>query len=416
MAEVCLIYLNQFNDESLIWNEYLRRPQFLFYAGRQWYFHYDNMPAEEEENVIDLLLTFINTHHYGYAFGNWLGLLDYWYVSRRRSLAPLAALSYFGCHKAVRAIAEYAAEVHVTEDAIKESLHCASIRGYKAVLQVLLDARARLNSAGIVDASPLRWALREAIMRGHTEIIELLISKGATAKGDYSIVSRIAASQGKIHMVKLFLDCSTRDRNKLEAFYGALQAAIAARQSSIIEYLMERSAEIDIFAGGEDLYFATLQTAFFQRDGPILQSLIDRAFGLDAKNIRRAKLKVLDTAWTPRTRLVMLQILGAGTDHPLLERNHERDYIPSDDVYWQNAVEIELTIKETLLEERKLLEEEELIKEATDLLQRIRGRSTVASHTIETESDDMDEKESNDIDETESDDINETESDDMAET
>ena len=270
---------------------------------------------------------------------------------------PLAALSFLGARRAVREIVENAAEVHVTEEIIGESLKCASWQGDKAVVRVLLDAGARLNRAGVIDDSSLRKALWGATVRGHTKVIELLISKGAIAKRlDYSFYSRVAARQGKIHMVKLFLDSTTTNINKMESFYGALQAAIIAKQSSIVQYLMGRSAEIDITAR-EDLYFATLRTAFFERDDSTVQFLISRAFGPRATNIRRAKLKVLDTSCTPRTKLVILQILGAGIDHPLLERNHERDYIPIGDAYWENAVEIEDTIKETLLEERKLLEE-----------------------------------------------------------
>ena len=416
MAEVCLIYLNQFNEHSLIWDENLRRHPFLAYAATYWVLHYDKMPAEEEDSVVDLLLTFIDTHHYGHAYRNWLYLIRFCFSILNQTLAPLAALSSLEAPRAVRAVVENAAEVHVTEDVIIKSLNCALRKGHKAVVQVLLDAGARLNRAEISDASSLSQALSEAIRRGLTEAVELLISRGATAeKLDYSIVSRAAASHGKVHMVKLLLDCNTTNCNKMKAFHGALQSALIARQSSIVHYLLERSAEIDI-AAREDLYFPTLQSAFFEKDDSTVQFLLSRAFGSEARDIRRAKLKVLDTPWTPRTKLVLLQILDAGTDHPLLERNHERDYIPHEDVYWQSAVEIEYAIKETLLGERKLLEEEELIEEATDLLQRIRSLSTVASSpTTETESDDMVKTESDDMVKTESDYMVKTESDDMVE-
>ena len=389
IAEVCLIYLNQFNEQSLIWDENLRRHQFLAYAANYWELHYDMMPAEKEDSVVDLLLTFIDTHHYGYAYSNWLDIIRDFHFVQKSPLAPLAALSSLEAPRAVRAVVENAAEVHVTEDVIRKSLNCASRKGRKAVVQVLLDAGARLNRAEVIDASSLSQALDEATRGGHTEVTELLISKGATAEElDYSTVSRAAASQGKVHMVKLLLDCNTTHCNKMEAFHGALPAAITARQSSIIRYLLERSAEIDI-AAREDLYFATLQRAFFEKDDSTVQFLLSRAFGSEPRDIRRAKLKVLDTSWTPRTKLVLLQILGAGTDHPLLERNHERDYIPIKDAYWENAVEVEYTIKETLLEERKLLEEEDLIEETMDLLQRIRSLSTVASPALKTGSDGM---------------------------
>ena len=149
---------------------------------------------------------------------------------------------------------------------------------------------------------------------------------------------------------------------------------------------MERSAKINI-TSKDDRYFATLQMAFFRRDDSIVQFLLMRAFGSEARDIRRAKIEVLDTSCTPRTKLVLLQILGSGVDPLLIERNHERDYIPAANAYWKSAVEVEYTIRETLLAERKLLEEEDLVDEAMDLLQRIRSLSTVASPAIETESD-----------------------------
>lgn len=411
MAEVCLIYLNQFNERNLIWDENLRRHPFLAYAATYWVLHYDKMPAEEEHSVVDLLLTFIDTHHYGYAYGNWLGLLANWYRFIHRSLAPLAALSSLEAPRAVRAVIENAVEVHVTEDVIGESLYCASREGHKAVVRVLFDATARLNRAGAIDASSLSQALSGATIRGHTEVIELLISKGATATGlDYSSVSRAAASQGKLHLVKLILDCTTTNCKKTEVFYGALQAAVLARQIFIVQYLIIRSAEIDMTAR-KDLYFATLKRAFFENDDSTVRFLISRAFGFEARDIRRAKLEVLNTSWTPRTKLLLLQILDADTDHPLLERNHERDYTLPNDIYWESAVEVEYTIKEILLAERKLLEEEELIEETKILLQRIRSLSTLASPTTETEMVETDSEV-----ETDSDDMVETESDDMVET
>ena len=112
MAEVCLIYLKQFDDESSFSDKTLQRHQFLIYATYQWYFHYDNMPAEEENNVVDLLLSFINTHYNGYAYRNWVQRFDrysnpYRSVDRQlRSLQPLVALSFLGPHRAVRAIVE----------------------------------------------------------------------------------------------------------------------------------------------------------------------------------------------------------------------------------------------------------------------------------------------------------------------
>ena len=395
MAEVCLIYLNQFNDETLISPEILERHQFLSYAGQNWYLHYEDMPAEEEDNVVDLLLCFMKTHYNRCSYNGWVGLLPFYLnYGSIKTMQPLVALSMLGSYRAVKAMVENAVEVHVTEDIIRGSLGCASWEGQEAVVRLLLDIGARSNRAGVIDASSLSQALGRAGMRGNSAVIELLISRGATAEGlDYSFVSRVAGRQGKVHTVKLFLDLATTNCNKMEVFYGALQGAINARQSSIVQYLLERSAEIDITAG-EDLCFPTLLRASFEGDDSTVQLLIGQAFGPKAMDIRRAKLKVLDTSWTPRTKLLLLQILGAGIDHRLLEKNHERDYIPIGNPYWENVVETEDTIKERLLEEKKLLEEEELIEEAKDLLQRIRSLSTVASPTTETESDDMSETES----------------------
>ena len=407
MAEACLICLNRVDGESFTGDEYLRKRQFLIYAVFEWFRHYEEIPAEEEDSVVDLLLTFIDTHHYGYAYRNWLGLLREWYwfgilngwdwfglhrdwsITDHQAIAPLAALSSLGAPRAVRALVENAAEAHVTEHSMKKGLTYASRRGHTAVVRVLLDAGARLNCVGVIDASSLSQALSEATRRGLTGVVELLISRGANAKElDYRFISVVAARQGNTYIVKLSLDCTTTKCKKIKIFYGALQAAISARQRSIVECLMERSAEIDI-TSKDDLYFPTLQMASIRRDDSTARFLISRAFGSEARDIRRVKLEVLGSSCTPRTKLVLLQILGLGIDPPLLGRNHERDYIPARDVYWQSAVEVEYTIKEILLTERKLLEEEELIEEATDPLQQIRSLSAAASSTIETESDGM---------------------------
>ena len=362
MAEVCLIYLNQFNNESANSDEILQRHQFLSYAAPYWYFHYEDMPVEEEEhNVVNLLLSFIYTHYNGYAYGKWADILPFWYLFRHRQ--PLADLSFLGASRAVRTIMKNAAEVHVTENMIGQSL----------------------NRAGILDASSLSEALSEATSAGHNELTELLIHKGAIAKSIYyHSVSEVAASQGKVHMVKLYLEWTADNVNKTEVFYGALQAAIIARQSSIIRYLLEDSD----FEAREDLYSASLQMAYLERDDSAVQFLVG-ALRSEATAIRKIKIKVLDTSWTPRTKLVILQILGADIDHTLLERNHERDYIPFEDAYWENVMEVEDTITEILLEEKRLLEEEELTEETNDQPQRIRSLSTVPSPAVETLSDGM---------------------------
>ena len=414
MAEVCLIHLNEFDKQRLVWDDIFQGHHFLIYAAWHWFLHYDEIPTEEEDSVIDLLLTFIDTLHNGYAYRNRFGLLHDWSKSDHQTIAPLAALSSLGASKAVTALIENAAESHVTDHLLREGLTYASGRGHTAVVRVLLNAGARLNRVGVIDASSLSQALSEAIMRGLTRVAELLINGGATAKGlDYGLISGVAAREGKAHIVKL-VHCTITKCEKIKIFYGALQAAMLAKQYSIVECLVGKSAEIEI-TSKDDRYFATLQMAFFQRDYSTVQYLLMRAFGSEAGDIRRAKIEVLDTCYTPRTKLVLLKILGSGVDPPLLERNHERDYIPAADVYWKSVVEVEYTIRETLFAERKLLEEEDLIEEAMDLLQRIRRLSAAASPTIEAESDDMGETESNDIDETDSDDMVETESDDMVE-
>ena len=137
MAESCLIYLNQFNDESLCVAEIPRKHQFLFYTTRYWLFHYNDMPAEEEDNVVDLLLHFINTHSNGYAYRNWLAsrAASGGYANMRQR--PLAAFSCLRAYRVVDAIIENAAKLHVSKHEIKESLDWTAGRGHEYLLRML---------------------------------------------------------------------------------------------------------------------------------------------------------------------------------------------------------------------------------------------------------------------------------------
>ena len=116
MAEVCLVHLNRLDDQSLIWDENIRKHSFSYYAATNWFFLYEEMPAEEKDSVVDLLWTFI-----GHAFRNWLGFCKGALYINLLDAAPLAILSLISAPGIVRAVLENAAEIHVTEDAIKEA-------------------------------------------------------------------------------------------------------------------------------------------------------------------------------------------------------------------------------------------------------------------------------------------------------
>ena len=116
MAEVCLVHLNRLDEQSLIWDENIRKHSFSSYAATNWFFLYEEMPAEEKYSVVDLLLTFI-----GHAFRNWLGFFKGALYINLLDAAPLAILSLISAPGVVRAVLENAAEVHVTEDAIKKA-------------------------------------------------------------------------------------------------------------------------------------------------------------------------------------------------------------------------------------------------------------------------------------------------------
>ena len=221
LAEVCLIHLNEFDKQRLVWDDIFQGHHFLIYTAWHWFLHYDEIPTEEEDSVVDLLLTFIDTFHNGYAYRNWFGLLHDWSKSDQQTIAPLVALSSLGAPRAVTALIENAAEAHVTDHMLRKGLTYASWGGHTAVVRVLLDAGARLNRVGVNDASSLRQALSEATTRGFTGVAELLISRGATAEGlDYRFVSGVAAREGKTHIVKLSLDCTISMCQKIKIFYG----------------------------------------------------------------------------------------------------------------------------------------------------------------------------------------------------
>ena len=88
-------------------------------------------------------------------------------------------------------------------------MHLAACTGNPNLINVLLDAKADINSTDRWGGTPLR----DAVKHGHTEVAALLKDKGGTlGYGEVEASGELCelARQGKIDVIKLMLRCGAQ--------------------------------------------------------------------------------------------------------------------------------------------------------------------------------------------------------------
>ena len=91
-------------------------------------------------------------------------------------------------------------------------------------------------------------ALIEASYRGYTEIVQILIDKGAdvNAQGDYGYTALIAASAiGHTEIVQILIDKNAKVNEKNNGGYTALLVASQNGHTKVVQLLLDKGADVN---------------------------------------------------------------------------------------------------------------------------------------------------------------------------
>ncbi|KAK0380335.1 vegetative incompatibility protein HET-E-1 [Colletotrichum limetticola] len=141
------------------------------------------------------------------------------------------------------------------------SLRLASAGGHQSIIHQLLRSGAiAVGSGQVRQISSLRGAmepaLQEASRNGHLEVVNLLLSFGATedfplCREDFGSALRGAAAEGHEEIVKLFLDNGVNPNHSDETQMPALHVAILVGSERTFQLLLDAGADIHArFRGG----------------------------------------------------------------------------------------------------------------------------------------------------------------------
>jgi ankyrin repeat protein len=164
------------------------------------------------------------------------------------------------------------------DDEFNTALQAASARGHREVVEILIDKGANVHIQGGPDGN----ALQAATKYGHQEIVRLLIEKGADVHalcGFSGSALQAAARHGHREIVQLLIEKGA-DVNALGGFSGyALQAAARHGDQEIVKLLIEKGANVNA-QGGKIGY--SLQAAARHGHLEIVKILIEKGADVNA--------------------------------------------------------------------------------------------------------------------------------------
>lgn len=160
------------------------------------------------------------------------------------------------------------------------ALQAAALGGHEAAVQLLLRRGADANLQG----GQYGNAIQAAALGGHKAVLKLLFTKGAKLNthevGEYGNALQAAAAQGHLAVVHLLLEIGL-DVNTQGGKYGnAVQAAASGGYKAVLNCLLDRRAEINMQGG---MYGNALQAAACKAQEGVVNVLVGRGAKINTR-------------------------------------------------------------------------------------------------------------------------------------
>jgi ankyrin repeat protein len=231
--------------------------------------------AETSEEFVRIVLTFLRNE------------MAFLRCSRLIAEGPLElsneTILYYACLHGLSCTAInlviQGADINEQVGAYGNALQAASLKGHFDIVQLLIDKGADVNAQVGAHGN----ALRAASSKGHLKVVQLLLDRGAdlNASEDQHGSALYAASfEGQLEVIQLLLDRGA-DINKNSArFGGALHAASLGGHPEAMQLLPDRGADANIMGG---VCGSALQHAMHTCPLSAIQLLLDRGADVNVK-------------------------------------------------------------------------------------------------------------------------------------
>jgi len=303
IAQICLIYLlNPGLSSSNLDQSLLKEFPLAHFAAMYWYYHYQNV-ANHVPRLEDFVLKLLQHQD---SFATWVKLHDVdqpWdtTVNFDRMLgnipAPIYYASLLGLDRALHGLnngeqpestnTSFIARIHnqrlldvnAQGGRYGNALQAASLRGHKEVVQMLVDKGADVNAQG----GRYSNALQAASEGGHKEVVQMLVDKRADINaqgGFYGNALQAASLRGYKEVVQMLVNKGA-DINAQGGFYSnALQAASLRGHKEVVQMLVDKGADINAQDG---FYGNALQAASKGGNKEVVQMLVDKGADINAQ-------------------------------------------------------------------------------------------------------------------------------------
>jgi ankyrin repeat protein len=178
-----------------------------------------------------------------------------------------------------RFLSVYRVDITSTLETGETMLSWASLRGHEQIVKLLLDKGADINAQG----GPYSNALQAASEGGYEQVVKLLLDKGADVNaqgGPHSSALQAASVGGHEQIVKLLLNKGA-DVNAQGGYHGnALQAALAGGHEQIVKLLLNKGADVNAQGGN---YGSALKAASVGGHKQIVKLLLDKGANVNAQ-------------------------------------------------------------------------------------------------------------------------------------